>query len=224
MQFSLPDVLLWLAVVPCCHAAETVLGLYIYSRHGDRSAKATPPTYLTDLGYREVFDSATWFRNQYISSEATRRVQGLNADVVRLSQIAASAPLDTVLMPSAQGFLQGLYPPVGSQLGSQILRNGTRVETPLDGYQLVPIQTISTGAGSEDSAWLQGSSNCANALVSSNSYYISSDYMTMSNSTKDFYARLQPVVNVTFNSTQNTFRNAYSGMQLILHFSVTRIR
>jgi hypothetical protein len=35
-------------------AAETVIGAYIFSRHGDRTAKSTPPTVLTDLGYQEV--------------------------------------------------------------------------------------------------------------------------------------------------------------------------
>jgi hypothetical protein len=42
---------------------ETVLGIYIFSRHGDRTAKATPPANLTDLGYEEVFTSGTYFRN-----------------------------------------------------------------------------------------------------------------------------------------------------------------
>ena len=42
---------------------EAVLGIYIFSRHGDRTAKATPPANLTDLGYEEVFTSGTYFRN-----------------------------------------------------------------------------------------------------------------------------------------------------------------
>lgn len=33
--------------------AERVLCAYIYQRHGDRTAKALPPTKLTDLGYNE---------------------------------------------------------------------------------------------------------------------------------------------------------------------------
>ena len=38
-------------------AQETVLGVYIFSRHGDRTAKSTPPANLTDLGYEEVYTS-----------------------------------------------------------------------------------------------------------------------------------------------------------------------
>lgn len=209
MLFKNLLLLLGPTLLPISEAAETVLGVYVFSRHGDRTAKAWPPAVLTDLGYREVFDSGTWFRNKYISSSATSRIAGINTDVVKLSQISASAPLDNVLMSSAQGFLQGLYPPVGSQTGSEVLRNKTIVESPLGGYQLIPILTVASGTGSEDSAWLQGAGNCANALVSSNNYYISSEYKQLLDSTRDFYTHLLPVVNATYNSTQNSFKNAY---------------
>ena len=194
-------------------AEETILGVYIFSRHGDRTAKSTPPTNLTDLGYREVFDSGTWFRNNYVSSAATKRIAGINTDIVKLSQITASAPLDNVLMSSAQGFLQGLYPPVGPQLGSDKLRNGTVVEAPLNGYQIIPIQTVTSGTNSEDSSWLQGAGNCANAIVSSNNYFTSSEYTALLQSTNDFYAKLGPVVNATFSAKLTTFYNAYSSTQ-----------
>lgn len=194
-------------------AEETILGVYIFSRHGDRTAKSTPPTNLTDLGYREVFDSGTWFRNNYVSSSATKRIAGINTDIVKLSQLAASAPLDNVLMSSAQGFLQGLYPPVGPQLGSDKLRNGTVVEAPLNGYQIIPIQTVTSGTNSEDSSWLQGAGNCANAIVSSNNYFTSSEYTALLQTTNDFYAKLGPVVNATFSAKQTTFDIAYSSTQ-----------
>jgi hypothetical protein len=49
-------------------AQETVLGVYVFSRHGDRTAKATLPASLTDLGYEEVFTGRTYFRNRYVAS------------------------------------------------------------------------------------------------------------------------------------------------------------
>jgi uncharacterized protein (UPF0303 family) len=48
-------------------------------------------------------------------------------------------------------------------LGSQTLRNGTVVQTPLNGFQILPLQVVQNGANSENAAWLQGSTNCANA-------------------------------------------------------------
>ncbi|CAF9933409.1 hypothetical protein IMSHALPRED_009346 [Imshaugia aleurites] len=194
-------------LLPLTQAAETVLGLYIFSRHGDRTTKAYPPTKLTDLGYSEIFSSATWFRENYIN--ATSPINGIEPDNVQLSQIAASAPLDNVLMNSAQGFLQGLYPPVGPTLGSQTLGNGTVVAAPLDGYQLIPIATVTTGTGSEDDAWLQGASNCENAEISSNNYFTTPEYLALLNSTQAFYTSILPTINTTFNASEASYENAY---------------
>ncbi len=201
---------LTLALLPLTSAAETILGLYIYSRHGDRTSKSTPPTTLTALGYSEIFASGTWFRNHYIANGSTSQIHGIADSVVKQSQITASAPFDNVLFPSALGFLQGLYPPVGPTLGKQTLRNGTVVEVPLNGYQLIPVATVASGTVNEDSAWLQGSGNCANAIVSSNNYFNSVEYKNLKNSTMGFYQSLVPVVNSTFSADQTSFQNAYS--------------
>jgi hypothetical protein len=190
--------------------AETVLGVYILSRHGDRTAKATPPTNLTDLGYEEVFTSGTYFRNRYIASGASNPIFGMNTDLVLESQITASAPADdNVLQNSAAGFLQALYPPVGEVLGSATLRNGTVVQTPLNGFQLIPIQTISTGTNSENSAWLQGSTGCLNAEISSNDYYSSSEYNQTYSTTKDFYSGIYPMVQRTYTRSSTNYKIAY---------------
>lgn len=196
-------------------AQETVLGVYVFSRHGDRTAKSTPPANLTDLGYSQVFASGSYFRQRYVDSGAALKIAGINTDVVKLSQLAVSAPLDNVLMNSAQGFLQGLYPPVGTQLGSDTLRNGSTVQAPLNGYQLIPIQQVSTGTGSEDAAWLQGAQNCQNAMISSNNYFTSKDYQDLLQSTQSFYGSLSPMVNATFPSQQIAYKNAYTIFDLL---------
>ena len=212
-MYTLSALVLALAL-PLTQAAETVLGIYIFSRHGDRTSKSTPPTNLTDLGYEQVFTSGSYFRSKYIASDAPSKIAGISSDLVNYAQIVASAPLDTVLMPSAQGFLQGLYPPAGS-LSSQTLRNGTSVESPLNGYQLIPIATVTSGTGSENSAWLQGSSNCANAIASSNEYFSTPEYTSLLNSTANFYKGLVPIVNNTFSADYTTYKNAYSGKPLL---------
>lgn len=84
------------------------------------------------------------------------------------------------------------------------------VEVPLNGFQIIPVGTVTSGTGSEDSAWLQGSANCAKAIVSSNNYFSSLEYMSLENSTQGFYSSLNPVVNSTFAAKQNSFINAYS--------------
>jgi len=204
-----------LAILASSATAETVLGVYILSRHGDRTPKILPPANLTDLGYSEVFTSGTYYRNRYVSANASRLIHGLNTDIVKQSQISASAPVDTVLQNSAIGFLQGLYPPVGATLGSSTLRNGTVVASPLNGYQLIPLEQVTTGANSENSAWLQGATNCANAQVSSNNYFISSQYLNTLKSTQDFYNGLSPMINQTFTTAQTSFKNAYTIFDLL---------
>lgn len=134
---------------------------------------------------------------------------------MKLSQIVASAPVDNVLQSSAQGFLQGIYPPVGQHLGSNTLRNGTVVQSPLNGYQLIPLQTVATGANSENSAWLQGSTDCANAQLSSNNYYTSASYLQTLNATQDLYTSIYPSINKTFTQSQDSFKNAYTIWDLL---------
>lgn len=202
-----------LSALPLAYAQssnEKVLGVYMFHRHGDRTAKSTPPANLTDLGYQEVYTSGQYYRNRYVASDASLKINGINSDLVKQSQIAVSAPDDTVLQNSAMGFLQGLYPPVGEQLGSETLRNGTDVDTPLNGYQLIPVGEVSTGSGSEDNSWLQSAQGCSAATVSSNNYFLSKQYQDLLASTQDFYDSISPVINRTFNSSQTSFKNAYT--------------
>ena len=191
-------------------ADETVYAAYIFHRHGDRTPKALPPANLTTLGYDQVFSAGTYYHNRYISTSSPLHIAGISSGIVKNSQIAVSAPLDTVLLSSAQGFLQGLYPPVGQQ--TDTLANGTTVTAPLNGYQLIPIALVSAGTASEDTGWLQDASGCANAQISSNNYFSSAEYQKLLNSTKDFYSRIAPVVNLTFPASYVTYKNAYSSM------------
>lgn len=158
MMFA-PQLLL-ISLLPLISAQETILGVYIFHRHGDRTAKAWAPTVLTDLGYNQVWQSGNFYRNRYIDSSATSPILDISANLVKNSQLNIQAPVDTVLQPSALGFLQGLYPPVGPTLGSVKIANGTTVETPLNGFQQVTIQPVSSaisGTSAESSTWLQGS-------------------------------------------------------------------
>jgi hypothetical protein len=201
------------AALPLIQAQETVLGVFVMHRHGDRTAKAWAPSKLTDLGYSEVYTSGEYYRNRYITG--SNPIYGVSQDLVTLSQLNVQAPVDNVLQSSAMGFLQGLYPPVGATLGTQVLRNKTSVAAPLNGYQLIPVNIVSSVSGTsgnaENTAWLQGISGCNNAIVSSNNYFISSDYMSLNTATNSFYQTLNPVVNGSFTAAYNTYKNAYSG-------------
>ncbi|GAB7362117.1 hypothetical protein MBLNU230_g2145t1 [Neophaeotheca triangularis] len=206
--------LLALAALPAASVLaqgdETILGAYLFHRHGDRTAKVTAPSNLTDLGYRQVYTSGDYYRNRYITSDAEYRIDGINSDLVKQSQISITSPASTVLQNSAVGFLQGLYPPVGATLGSQELRNGSTVSSPLNGYQLIPVTLIESGSGSEDNTWLQESTGCAQAVTSSDDYFESEEYTSLLESTEGFYNNLLPVIQSEFDESESNFNNAYS--------------
>lgn len=206
-----------LAAGPAAVAAETVLGVYVFHRHGDRTTKSYPPTSLTPLGADEVHSSGAFYRDRYVKDNAADKISALSPDAAVLSQLMVTSPKDGVLHNSATTFLQGLYPPRGDA-GNETLADGRSVQAPLGGYQYVPVEAVSeaaTIAKAESNAWLQGNSGCTNAEVSSKSYFSSADFAKTSDDSKDFYQGLMPVINSTFSSSEATFKNAYTSKLLL---------
>jgi len=199
-----------LALLPVTLAQENVLGAYIFHRHGDRTSKSWKPTVLTDLGYSQVYTSGEYYRRRYIVSGASHQLPGIAANTVKLSQISVSSPSDNVLQNSATGFLQGLYPPVNAPADQQTLADGTVVTAPMNGYQLIPVDITSTNTASESTGWLQSTTGCLNAVTSSNEYFNSADYVSLLNSTSNFYQKILPTVNTTFSAANNSYKNAYT--------------
>ncbi|CAK7267801.1 hypothetical protein SEPCBS119000_002736 [Sporothrix epigloea] len=200
------------AAPPAVVAEESILGIYVFHRHGDRTTKSYPPTVLTALGAEQAYASGEYFRQRYVADNATYRVANVASDIVKLSQLSITTPVDNVLQGTANFFTQSLYPPAGAA-AKQTLANGTVMETPLDGYQYIPVNVVSTAAsssGSENNGWLQGGSGCNNAIISSNNYFSSSDYLETLNSTDAFYKSLLPVINSTFPTAKDSFKNAYT--------------
>ena len=196
---------------------ETVLGVYIFHRHGDRTPKTYAPVNMTSLGAEQCFDSGSYYRNRYVASDANTPIFGLSHDIALPHQMTVTAPVDTNLQNSAQVFLQGLYPPIGT-LSEQKLANGTTVEAPLDGYQYIPVNSVasaSSNANSENNEWLQGGSGCGKAMVSSNNYFASKEYHKTLEDTRTFYSDLLPVIDQTFTPEQANFKNGYTIFDLI---------
>ncbi|KAF1995100.1 phosphoglycerate mutase-like protein [Amniculicola lignicola CBS 123094] len=200
-----------LALLASAEGAETILGAYMFHRHGDRTPKSLAPTNLTTLGYEQGYTSGQYYRSRYLTGPS--KIYKLNEDIVKLNQIAVTSPTDNVLQISAMAFLQGLYPPVGQTI--QVLANGDKVQAPMDGYQLIPVNTVEAGSGSEDNGWLQAATGCYKATTSSNNYFSSSEYESLLSSTADFYKQLVPVVNGTLAENYVTYKNAYIVYDLI---------
>ncbi|KAI1479903.1 phosphoglycerate mutase-like protein [Daldinia eschscholtzii] len=213
---QLKALLLSLATLPLAKS-ETVLGVYIFHRHGDRTPKSLAPTNLTALGADEVFQSGSYYRSRYVASDASSPIVGLSNDIAVPTQLSVISPADSVLQSSALAFLQGIYPPAGDN-GVSILANRSEVQAPLGGYQYIPVgvsSTASSNPNSENNEWLQGGSGCGNAMVSSNNYFRSDEYLSTLERTRSFYNGLLPVINGTFSASQANFKNAYTIFDLI---------
>jgi hypothetical protein len=195
-------------------AEEHVLGVYVFHRHGDRSAKVIQPVRLTNLGADQVHSSAQFYRSRYVDGSSDFTVSGISPNVAVLSQLQVTAPKDAVLHNSASTFLQGLYPPLGdSGSAAETLANGTKVDGPLDNYQYIPVDGVSDAATinkAESKTWLQGGSGCSNAEISSSAYLNSPEYLKNLDQTKNFYQSLMPVINSSFTEDKANFKNAYA--------------
>ncbi|KAI1079430.1 histidine acid phosphatase-like protein [Whalleya microplaca] len=208
---ELKALLLSLASLPLIKG-ETVLGVYIFHRHGDRTPKALAPANLTALGALQAYESGNFYRNLYVASDASSPIYGLSHDIAVAAQLDVTSPVDTVLQSSALAFLQGIYPPAGT-VGAQELANSSSVEAPLGGYQYIPVDSVATASSnpnSENNEWLQGGSGCGNAMVSSNNYFKSSEYTATYDQSKSFYTNLLPVINSTFSADKANFKNGYT--------------
>lgn len=196
-------------------ASETVLGVYVFHRHGDRTSKSTPPTRMTALGADQVFRSGQHIRSLYVASNASSRISGLTPDVLSAPQLSLLSPVDAVLQNSAQVFAQALYPPTAA--AGETLADGSRVQAPLGGYQYLPVEAAATTAsGAEDTAWLQGASGCGRAVASSNGYFASAEYLATLESTRGFYRDLMPAINRTFSADAANFKNGYASESFVL--------
>lgn len=208
-----PNYLLHFALLlPLSTAADTIVGVYLVTRHGDRTSKEAPPTSLTPLGIQEAYDTGAYFRDRYVDDDDDdTEISGISVDAVKLGQIAPTAPQgDNVLQNSAQAFLQGLYPPIQQV---EILRDGKKVQTPIN-LQLIPVQaTNQAGPILENTIWLQGASGCANAVTSSSGYTSSAEYLSLLDSTSDFYKRLDPIIKGAYAGDDQSFKNAYASME-----------
>ncbi|GAB0136032.1 hypothetical protein EsDP_00004349 [Epichloe bromicola] len=174
---------------------ERILGVYIFHRHGDRTAKAWPPANLTSLGAAEVRSSGAFYRRRYVEPGAPLRIAGVSPDAAAaLPQLSVTSPRDAVLRGSASAFLQGLYPPT------------VEAQPPVP----VPVDAVPVDAAAENQGWLQGSSGCDKGVASSNAYLASADYGETLRATEPFYQALLPVINSTFGRDAANFKNAYT--------------
>ncbi|TLD09124.1 uncharacterized protein PgNI_07890 [Pyricularia grisea] len=209
-----------LAMLASSALAETVHGVVVYSRHGDRTTKHYGSQMLTDLGAQQNFQVGSAYRSRYLTSSSPQHIAGISPDKYVPGQIYASAPDQSILLNTATAFLQGLYPPlvgrVDDSVASTTLNNGSKSLSPLGGYQYVLLHGKSVD--SPDAVWIKGDNGCPTNAAAAKSFFQSEQFAQTDRATRDFYGRLYDVLAgdvYDLKREDMTYRNAYDIYDLI---------
>ncbi|KAJ8112455.1 hypothetical protein OPT61_g5174 [Boeremia exigua] len=198
--------------------AETVLGLTVFSRHGDRTSKHYKGYNLTNLGLEQNFNVGQGYRNIYLNSSSTKRILGISENNVVASQVYASAPDQAVLLNTATSFLQGLYPPLedaGQEVTAQTLNNDDRIVKPLGGYQYVVLH--GENDDSPDTIWIKGDEECPVVSTAVKEHKDSAAYKQRIDETKPFYEGFWDQLDDVYDyqPANLSFKNAYDIFDLL---------
>ncbi|KAK4233984.1 histidine phosphatase superfamily [Achaetomium macrosporum] len=198
-------------------AAETVHGVLVFSRHGDRTAKHFGNTVLTSLGAQQVFQVGSDYRARYLASDSPHRISNISEFEYVPAQVWASAPDQAILLNTATSFLQGLYPPLGDvkpALATTSLANGSSVSSPLSGYQYVTLHGVDDA--SAETVWIKGDDNCPAVTAASASFNLSTEYQSRVATTRDFYRSLYPLLSDYYSSADDiSYTKAYDIFDLV---------
>ena len=208
-----------LAALAGTAVAETVRGVVVFSRHGDRSTKWYGSQQLTSLGAEQNFQVGSDYRDRYLLADSPHRIQGISEDEYVRTQMFASAPDQAILLNTATSFLQGFYPPlvdVDPELATTTLNNGTNSTSPLDGYQYVVLHGINDN--SPDTIWIKGDDACPAYKTASKSFLDSEVFAQRDEATRDFYESFYDVLSDDVYNLQPenmTYAKAYDIFDLI---------
>ncbi|EPS41336.1 hypothetical protein H072_4767 [Dactylellina haptotyla CBS 200.50] len=209
-------ILLGASVLPVM--GETILGLTVFSRHGDRTSKHYSGYSLTNLGFQQNYQTGSFYRNLYLSSNSSKQILGISEDQYVTSQVWATSPDQKVLANTATAFLQGLYPPLEEtdpEIATNTLNNGTTYTNPLNGYQYVILHA--PGTESPNTIWIKGDDGCPAVTTASESFEDSAIFMERDSATQSFYEQFWGQVEdvYDFKQSQLNYAKAYDIFDLI---------
>lgn len=177
-------------------SADTLAGIVVLTRHGDRQGfYQSPKTYtpsltnLTVLGYRQQLYNGGDLRARYLLPDSTTPIQGIDANVAENTQVSVIADAGGeggVIVESANALMQGLFPPYNENI---TLANGTVVSW--DGRaQLIPIETIEP----DQSVVMEGWTECSAWTDRLNSWYATDAFKSNAKNAESFYNSIADIL------------------------------
>ena len=103
--------------------------------------------------------------------------------------------------------MQGFYPPSDAAT-LQTLTNGPSEVSPLNGYQYVTVNGLTSNA--PDIIWIAGDQSCPTMTKASQAYYNSSTFLTMKSQLQPFYNKFEPLLQGVFEPSQIGFQSAFN--------------
>lgn len=190
---------------------DTILGIVLMARHGDREGfYQDPTTYtasqtsITPLGEQQELQLGALIRSRYLDPTSPTFIQGINPStaLLRQTQIAVRADAGDeggVIFDSSVALLQGLFPP--TPLSNTTLANGTTVTSPFGGYQYVPIESVE----SNEDVSLEGFTSCNTLNTRTTNFYNSPAFLQRANDSAFFLSELPPFLDGRPVNLQNMF-------------------
>ncbi|GBE83510.1 phosphoglycerate mutase-like protein [Sparassis crispa] len=173
-----------------------LLGVVLLVRHGDRLEFFQDPltynpaqTFITPLGSVEEYQLGSFLRSVYINTSSSSYINGLNTDVVNITQLDVRADASgegSVIVNSVQALLQGLYPPTTDN--NITLANGSTIIAPLGGYQYIPVDSVEEDLDIS----LNSFTDCPNFDAHISEFYSSPGFLAEAQEAAPFLADLAP--------------------------------
>lgn len=192
-------------------STEKVWGVFVFTVHGDSKpgALASSRT-LTDHGANQLAAAASDFRSRYVSGGSDTGIQNISPIILDSNDVDVLSATDQNIVGSAQAFMQGLYPPLGSMnvSGTQIA-NGSFAQAPLNGYQYPRIVTV--GEADPQSILIDGHAKCAMYDAAESAYRGSDEVQDITRDTEAFYRKLWKLaLSGVYDGSSATYTNAVS--------------
>ncbi|KAJ5496860.1 Histidine phosphatase superfamily clade-2 [Penicillium fimorum] len=192
---------------------KKVWGVFAYTVYGDSKPGAlTSSRTLTDYGANELAAAASDFRYRYVSTPAGSEtgIQNISPIILDSNDVDVLSTTGQNIVGSAQAFMQGLYPPLGSMNipGSQIA-NGSFAQAPLNGYQYPRIVTV--GEADPQSVLVEGHAKCDMYHAAEGEYRVSDEVQDITRDTEAFYRKLWKfALSEVYDESSATYTNAVS--------------
>ncbi|KXG47485.1 Histidine phosphatase superfamily, clade-2 [Penicillium griseofulvum] len=192
-------------------STEKVWGVFAFTVHGDsKPSVLTSSRPLTDYGANELAAAASAFRYRYVSTPAgsATGIQNISPIILDSNDVDVLSTTGQNIVGSAQAFMQGLYPPLGSMNipGNQIA-NGSFAQAPLNGYQYPRIVTV--GEADPQSVLVEGHAMCDMYHAAEGEYRGSDEVQDITRDTEAFYRRLwKQALSGVYDWSSATYTNA----------------